>query len=110
MTSSSRESLRLRALCLALLLVNIIYCVATTASGRQPAWGMFSKVEHVEYTLEDRDGLALDLREFIQPVAYITDPVRLEQYAACVCTQVPERRPLTLRLPETGAVVQVCGP
>jgi hypothetical protein len=71
---------------------------------------MFSKVEHIEYTLEDRDGLALDLREYIQPVAYITDMVRLEEYAACICTKVPERRPLTLRIHETDTEVQVCEP
>lgn len=98
---------RLKSVCAAMLAVELLYCLATTATGIAPAWSMFSRIERFDYTLSDRDGRAVDLREHLPPVFYLTDRGMLRYAARCLCAKESQRAPFTL---DFGASPEpVCG-
>ena len=101
---------RLRRVCLFLLAADLAYCVLTTAWGPAPAWGMFSRMEDLEFTLEDASGSAVDLRRSTPPVYYFADRRVLADTAECACGKSGAPRPWTLRVPALAWEKTVCRP
>jgi hypothetical protein len=99
---------RLRRLCLFLLAANLAYCAVSSLGGKAPAWGMFSRVERLDYSLADKDGKAVDLRAYLPPVFYMANRDILIDAAACACRKSPATTPWRLTLPALGIARTVC--
>ena len=91
----------MRRLCIALLLLNLLYCSAALISGRGPAWNMFERVEDLRYDVRDRDGRAVDVYDYLPGSAYLLNREELDVALACIARKAPARAPLKLvPLPE----------
>ncbi|MBI3299440.1 MAG: hypothetical protein HYZ75_14835 [Elusimicrobia bacterium] len=100
----------LRRICLFLLAANAAYCLVTSLGGWAPAWGMFSRIERLEFTLTDRGGAPVDLRRYVPPVFYFANGDVLAETAACACKKAPGSVPWTLRVPSAGLERTLCLP
>ena len=101
---------RLRRLCLFLLAANLAYCAVTTAGGKAPAWGMFSRVERLDYSILDKDGRNVDLRAFLPPVFYAANRDILLDAAECACKKAPATAPWRIGVPSLGVDRTACAP
>ncbi|MBI5595669.1 MAG: hypothetical protein HY928_06210 [Elusimicrobia bacterium] len=99
---------RLRRLCLFLLAANLAYCALTTFWGRAPAWGMFSRMEDLEFRLEDASGAPVDLRAWVASVYYFADRSVLLDTADCACARSSAPRPWRLAVPALGMDRTLC--
>ncbi len=79
----------------ALLVLNVLYCVLAMTDDRLPGWKMFASVERLDYSLRDRDGRALDVRDYLPRGAYIVDYQELASIATFICEKDRARAPLT---------------
>lgn len=102
--------MRLRRLCLFLLAADLTYCTLTSLWGQAPAWGMFSRMEDLSFSLVDASGAAVDLRAFTPPVFYFADRRVLTETAECACGKSSAPRPWTLRVPSLGLEKPLCRP
>ncbi|MBI2363210.1 MAG: hypothetical protein HYV15_07500 [Elusimicrobia bacterium] len=99
---------RLRRLCLFLLAADLAYCTLTTLWGRAPAWGMFSRMEDLSFTLEDASGAPVDLRAWVAPVFYFADRAVLVETAECACAKSSAPRPWRPAVPAIGMERRLC--
>lgn len=76
---------RLRSVCRALLILNLVYCTAALLLDELPGWKMFESVEVLDYVLQDADGHALDVRDALPASAHLTDGVQLRRVVAFIC-------------------------
>ena len=82
----------------------------TTLGGKAPAWGMFSRVERLDYSLVDKDGRSVDLRAFLPPVFYAANRDILLDAAECACRKAPATTPWRVVLPSLAIDRKVCAP
>lgn len=101
----------LRRLCKILLVLNLAYCALGLWLGPAiPAWGMFSRVERLDYTLSDGRSRPVELYGYLPRSTYLTDQGMLAATLACLCRQHPELRPLRFDSPSLGLSGDPCPP
>jgi hypothetical protein len=101
---------RLRAVCVALLGVNLLYCVMATFTVNAPAWDMFAKVESLDYEVIDAAGARVDLPAFLPRAFYLVRREMLPVLAECACRIRPEAAPWRVRLKDGSFERTVCAP
>lgn len=92
---------------IALLVLNVLYCVVALAEDALPGWKMFAAVDRLAFELRDRDGRTVDVRDYLPRGAYLTDKGDLVRVARFVCTKERARAPFTLVEPTLGVRVEV---
>jgi hypothetical protein len=90
----------LRSVCRALLVLNVLYCALAAAQDGLPGWHMFESVERLDYALRDRDGRAIDVREYLPRGAHLVDRRELRAVITWICEKEPARAPLVLTSPD----------
>ena len=96
-----------KALCRALLVLNVLYCLLAAAQEGVPGWHMFESVEPLAHSLTDRTGAPIDVRAYLPRGANLVDRGELRKVAALVCQNEPARGPLTYVEPRAGIDVQL---
>lgn len=99
---------RLRAACVALLALDLLYCVMASFTVNAPAWDMFAKVERLDYEVTDAAGRAVDLPAFLPKAFYLVRREMLPVLAECACRVRPESAPWTVRLKDGTFEKTVC--
>jgi hypothetical protein len=89
----------MKSLCRALLVLNVLYCVLAVAQDGLPGWHMFEAVERTDYTMTDRDGRAVDVREWLPRGANVVDRQELRRVVRFVCEKERGRAPFTYEEP-----------
>ncbi len=97
----------MRSLCRALLALNVLYCVVALGDDKLPGWKMFAAVDRLDYQFRDRDGLAVDVRDYLPRGAYLTDVDDLVRVARFACKKERARAPFTLEEPEHGVHLEM---
>lgn len=87
--------MRLRTVCRALLVLDVLYCTLAAAQEGLPGWHMFESVEDLEHELRDRDGHLVDVRSWLPRGANVVDRGELRRIVGFVCTRVPDKAPFT---------------
>jgi len=82
-----------KALCRALLVLDLLYCALALSEDRLPAWRMFDDVDDVRHTLVDRDGAAVDIRAWLPRGANLVDRGELRRVVRFVCRRERARAP-----------------
>lgn len=100
---------RFRAVCIALLAVNLLYCAMASFTVNAPAWDMFAKVERLDYEVTDAAGKRVDLPAFLPRAFYLVRREMLPVLAECACRIRPEAAPWTVRLTDGSFEETVCG-
>ncbi|TBR22398.1 hypothetical protein EPO15_08165 [bacterium] len=101
---------RLRAVCLALLLLDLLYCVMAVTTVNAPSWDMFAKVEPLDFELTDARGAPVDLRASLPRAFYLVRREMLPALAECACRLRPEPAPWRLRLKDGSFTKDICVP
>lgn len=101
---------RFRAVCLSLLLLDLLYCVMAVFTVNAPAWDMFAKVETLDYELTDARGGRIDLPAYLPKAFYLVRREMLPGLAECVCRIRPEPAPWRLRLTDGSYKKTICAP
>lgn len=99
---------RLRAVCLALLAVDLVYCVMASFTVNAPAWDMFAKVERLDYEVTDARGGRVDLPAFLPRAFYLVRREMVPVLAECACRIRPEAAPWRVRLRDGSFETTVC--
>lgn len=99
---------RLRAVCLALLAVDILYCLMASFTVNAPAWDMFAKVERLDYEVRDARGARVDLPAALPRAFYLVRREMLPVLAECACRLRPQAAPWTVRLKDGSFEKTVC--
>lgn len=76
--------------------------------GKAPAWGMFSRIERLAFSVQDNRGRPVDLRRYFPPVFYFANREVLLEAAACACGKAPESAPWMVSVPSLGLQKLVC--
>lgn len=98
----------MKALCRALLVLNVLYCVLAAAQEGVPGWHMFESVEPLEHVLTDRAGVVVDVRAYLPRGANLVDRTELRKVVAFVCEKEPARAPFAYVEPgEPGRAIDV---
>ena len=92
----------MRSLCRALLVLNILYCVLAAAQEGLPGWHMFESVEPIDHELLDREGRAVDIREWLPKGANLVDREELRRVVGFVCRKEIARAPFSYSEPSRG--------
>ena len=101
----------LRRFCRVLLALNLGWCaLGLTVGHGLPAWGMFSRVERLEFALTDGRGRPVDLYRYMPRGSYVLDQDILAEVVSFVCRAHPELRPLRLDAPALGRSGDPCPP
>ena len=90
-----------------LLMLDVLYCVVALGNDKLPGWKMFAAVDRVDFELRDRDGLVVDLRDWLPRGANVTESADLVRVAEFVCKKQRSRAPFTLAVPARGAHVEI---
>lgn len=101
---------RLRAVCIALLAVDTLYCAMATFTVNAPAWDMFAKVERLDYEVTDASGARVDLPAFLPRAFYLVRREMLPVLGECACRIRPEAAPWKIRLADGSFEATVCAP
>ena len=96
-------------LCAAILLLNIVCCTESSLMG-VPAWGMFRRVDPLSYSLRDRRGRALDVRDHVAASQYIVSARQLSKIVGFICRKEPERAPFLFEEKNSGLKLEVKAP
>ena len=97
----------MKALCRALLVLNVLYCLLAAAQEGVPGWHMFESVEPLDHALTDNAGVAVDVRAFLPRGANLVDRGELRKVVAFACRQQPWRAPFTYVEPGQGIDVRL---
>jgi hypothetical protein len=101
----------LRRLCRVLLVLNLLYCALALLVGpRIPSWGMFSRVERMDYSLTDGRGRTVNPYDYMPRGSYILDQASMAAAVSCLCRAHPELRPLRLDSAALGPAGDPCAP
>ena len=92
----------MRALCRALLVLNVLYCVLATAQEGLPGWHMFESVEPLDHELTDREGHPVDVRAWLPRGANLVDRGELRRVVSFVCAREKARAPFIYAEPSRG--------
>jgi hypothetical protein len=92
----------MKALCRALLVMNVLYCLLAAAQEGLPGWHMFESVETIDHELRDRDGNVVDVRAWLPRGANLVDRGELRKVVAFVCEREAARQPFTYEEPSRG--------
>ena len=82
--------------CLGLLILNVVYCLAASFGDSLPAWPMFKRVEPLDYSLKDRSGSAVDIHAYLMRSEYVNTAPQLASIASFICRLRPESAPYVL--------------
>ena len=97
----------MKALCRALLLLNVLYCLFAAAQEGLPGWHMFESVEPLAHELRDRTGAPVDVRAWLPRGANLVDRGELRKVVAFVCRHEASRAPFTYVEPNAGIDVRL---
>ncbi len=97
----------MKALCRALLVLNVLYCLLAAAQEGVPGWHMFESVEPLDHALTDRAGAPVDVRAHLPRGANLVDRGELRKVVAFVCRQEPASAPFRYLEPSSGIDVQL---
>ena len=97
----------MKALCRALLVLNVLYCVLAAAQDGLPGWHMFESVERLDHDLRDRDGTAVDVRAWLPRGANLVDRGELRKVVELVCAKEGARAPFRYVEPSRGVSVRL---
>ena len=92
----------MRSLCRALLVLDLLYCTLATLQEGLPGWHMFESVEELDHELLDRDGRAVDIRDWLPRRVNLVDRHELRNIVEFVCQKERQRAPFTYAEPSTG--------
>lgn len=101
---------RLRAVCVALLALDLVYCLMAVFTVNAPAWDMFAKVERLDYELTDAAGARVDLPDYLPKAFFLVRREMLPALAECACLRRPESAPWRLRLTDGSFEKTICAP
>jgi hypothetical protein len=97
----------MRALCRALLVLNVLYCLLAAAQEGLPGWHMFESVEPLDHELRDRAGDLIDLRASLPRGANLVDRDELRKVVEFICRRDATRAPFTYVEPSRGVTLQL---
>ena len=95
----------MKPLCRALLVLNVLYCLLALAQEGLPGWHMFESVERLDHELRDRDGLIVDVRDWLPRGANLVDRSELHHVVTFVCQKERGRAPFTYAEPSRGVTM-----
>ena len=99
----------LNRLCAVILTLNIVYCAVSAFMGA-PAWGMFRRVERLEYSLKDGAGRPIDIRDYVAPAQYIVSARQLGAVVSFICRKEPARAPFRFEVANRRLRMEVQAP
>lgn len=98
-----------RGAAVALLAANVLYCVVAVFDERLPGWKMFESVERLDYSLVDRDGVAIEPKDHLPRNAHVVELAELARVVSFVCERNAARAPFVFE-ERTRGVRAVLGP
>jgi hypothetical protein len=97
------------AMCRALLILNVLYCLLAGVQSGLPGWHMFEFVEKVDFELLDGEGQRVDVEPWLPRGAMNgIDRSELRRVVEFVCRKESKRAPFSYR--EHGTTVAVVAP
>jgi len=88
----------LRSLCRSLLVLNLLYCTAALFLDDLPGWKMFEAVQPLRYRLEDAQGRAIDVHEYLPRHAYLIDERQLKRVVQFIRAKEASRGPFRFEI------------
>lgn len=87
---------RVKSLCRAILVLDVLYCMLAVAEPALPGWHMFESADRLDFTLRDRGGDVVDVRAYLPQSAYLTDKGELLAIVRFICERERARAPFVL--------------